>query len=91
MAIDRDFVVRYVNQATMDLLRRNAEAFQELWPGFDPETIVGTNIDLFHKNPAHQRQLLSDPSRLPHRTDISVGDQKFALAVNAVFDAEQNY
>ncbi len=35
--------------------------------------------------------MLSDPSRLPHRADITVGDMKFALNVSAVFDARRNY
>lgn len=91
MMVDRDFKVIYVNTATMALLRNNADAFRKIWPNFNPETIVGSNIDMFHKNPAHQRQLLSDPSRLPHRTDIAVGDLKISLNVSAVFDAKRNY
>ncbi|ANP46762.1 methyl-accepting chemotaxis protein [Candidatus Viadribacter manganicus] len=91
MMVDRDFKVIYANSATMALLRNNAETFRKVWPTFNPEQIVGSNIDMFHKNPSHQRQLLSDPSRLPYRTDISVGDFKFALNVSAVFDAKRNY
>lgn len=91
MMVDRDFKVIYVNTATMALLRNNAGNFRKIWPSFNPEQIVGSNIDMFHKNPQHQRQLLSDPSRLPYRTDITVGDLKFALNVSAVFDAKRNY
>jgi methyl-accepting chemotaxis protein len=91
MMIDRDFKVIFVNEATKKLLTDNAEAFRQIWPNFDPAKIVGSCIDQFHKNPAHQRQLLSDPSRLPHRTDITVGDLKFALNVGAVYDAQRRY
>lgn len=91
MMVDRDFKVIYVNTATMALLRNNAENFRKIWPSFNPEQIVGSNIDMFHKNPQHQRQMLSDPSRLPYRTDITVGDLKFALNVSAVFDAKRQY
>jgi hypothetical protein len=55
MMIDRDLVVTYVNGPTRELLRKNAAAFAAMWPGFDPEQIVGRCIDMFHKNPAHQR------------------------------------
>jgi len=82
MMIDRDLVVTYVNGPTRELLRKNAAAFAAMWPGFDPEQIVGRCIDMFHKNPAHQRQMLSDPSRLPIRTEITIGDLKIALLVN---------
>jgi len=79
MMVNRELVVTHVNEATQKLLRENTNAFRTIWPSFDPEKIVGSCIDMFHKNPGHQRQLLSDPSRLPYRTDISVGDMKFAL------------
>jgi methyl-accepting chemotaxis protein len=91
MMIDRDFKVTYVNEATAKLLRENAAAFRSIWPTFNPDAIVGACIDFFHKNPAHQRQLLSNPARLPYRTDISVGDLKFALNVGAVLDARGEY
>jgi PAS domain S-box-containing protein len=91
MMIDRDFVVTYVNGPTRELLRKNAAAFAAMWPGFDPEQIVGRCIDMFHKNPAHQRQMLSDPSRLPIQTEITVGDLKIALLVNGCFDARGTY
>lgn len=91
MMVDRDFMVTYVNEATKKLLSENVDAFRKFWPTFDPSQIVGSCIDMFHKNPAHQRQLLSDPSRLPYRTDISVGDLKFALNVSAVRDTKGEY
>ncbi len=91
MTIDRDFVVTYINQATHKLLSDNAEMFRQFWPDFDPDCVVGTCIDTFHQNPAHQRALLADPSNLPYRTDITVGAMKFALNVSGVFDEFSNY
>jgi methyl-accepting chemotaxis protein len=91
MMVDRDFVVTFVNEPSRQLLKANAAAFRTVWPTFTPETIVGTCIDMFHKNPAHQRNLLSDPSKLPIRTEISIGDLKFALLVNGSFDRKGNY
>jgi methyl-accepting chemotaxis protein len=91
MMVDRDFIVTYVNGPTRELLSKNAVAFAAIWPGFDPSKIVGSCIDMFHKNPAHQRQLLSDPSRLPIRTEITIGELKVSLFVNGCFDARGNY
>jgi methyl-accepting chemotaxis protein len=91
MMIDRDFVVTYVNQPTRDLFSANIETFRKLWPTFDPDKIVGTCIDMFHKNPAHQRKLLADPSRLPFKTEITIGDLKISLLVNGSFDKNGNY
>ncbi len=91
MMVDRDFVVRFVNEPTKQLLKTNLTAFRALWPNFDPDQIIGMCIDTFHKNPAHQRNMLSDPSKLPFKTEITVGDLKFALLVNASFDRAGNY
>jgi methyl-accepting chemotaxis protein len=91
MMVDRDFRVIGVNESTKKLLQDNAAAFRTLWPSFDPSRVIGTCIDMFHKNPSHQRQLLSDPSRLPYRTEIAIGDKKFSLSVGGVFDAQHNY
>jgi methyl-accepting chemotaxis protein len=91
MTVDRDLKILHVNEATRQLLKTNAAAFRSVWPAFNPDTIVGTCIDMFHKSPAHQRQILSDPGRLPFKTDITIGNLKFALHVTAVFDGQRNY
>lgn len=86
MMVDRNLIVTEVNAATRDLLTKNAEVFAKVWPSFDPKRIVGTCIDQFHQNPAHQRRLLADPSNLPFKTEITIGDFKFALNVGSIFD-----
>ncbi len=91
MTVDRDFVVTGVNRTTRELLRKNRDNFRKLWPDFEPERILGMCIDTFHRDPAHQRRLLADESRLPFRTDITVGDLKFALNVSASHDADGRY
>ncbi|MCB1890222.1 MAG: PAS domain S-box protein [Rhodocyclaceae bacterium] len=91
MTVDRDFKVTYVNKATVDLLGTHAAAFRKLWPTFDPNNMVGVCIDMFHRSPDHQRRLLSDPSRLPFTTDISIGALKINLYVTGLFDAKGNY
>jgi len=91
MMVDRDFIVTYVNPSTRDLLKRNETAFRKIWPTFEADKIIGTCIDVFHKNPAHQRKVLADPSRLPIRTEITIGELKIALLVNGTFDAKGNH
>jgi len=91
MMVDRDFAVTYVNEPTRELLKKNEAAFRRLWPSFEADKIVGTCIDAFHKNPEHQRKLLADPSKLPIRTEITIGDLKIALLVNGAFDGKGNH
>ena len=93
MLIDRDFNITYANQATLELLKKHEATFAQKWPGFkaDPDIIIGTCIDGFHKNPAHQRQLLDDTNNLPYKTDINIEHLTFELNVTAVLDAQGNY
>ncbi|MGD9385257.1 MAG: methyl-accepting chemotaxis protein, partial [Thioalkalispiraceae bacterium] len=64
---------------------------RSLFPGFDPEKLIGSCIDMFHKNPSHQRQLLSNPANLPYSTDIHVGPLTFRINVTAIMDAQGEY
>ena len=91
MMVDRDFKVTFVNNSTYNLLNKHLDTLRAAFPGFDPKKLLGASIDQFHKNPQHQRQMLSDPSRLPYETDISVGPLTFALRVTAIRDTNGNY
>ncbi|MDD1791938.1 methyl-accepting chemotaxis protein [Enterovibrio sp. ZSDZ42] len=93
MMVDRDFKVFYVNKKSVELLKTHEELFRSKWPSFRAEKdwIEGTCIDLFHKNPAHQRQMLSNPANLPHETVIKVEDVSLRLVVGAVIDASGEY
>jgi methyl-accepting chemotaxis protein len=91
MMVDRDFTITYINDATIKMLTPYEDELKSVFPGFDVNTLLGTNIDDFHKNPAHQRKLLDDPKNLPYSTDIQVGPLKFNLNVTAIVDAEDNY
>jgi len=91
MMVDRDLVITYANDATLTMLRNYESAMAEVYPGFRADAVVGTCIDTFHKNPAHQRQLLSNPNNLPYQTDIQVGPLKFALNVTAIMNEQGEY
>jgi len=91
MMVDLDLVITYTNEATIALLNKHSDALKSLYTGFSVDNIVGTCIDIFHKDPSHQRKLLSDPSNLPYSTDIQVGPLSFALNVTAQIDSAGNY
>ncbi len=89
--IDRDFSITYANQATMDLLAKYRTQLAQAFPGFNPENLMGLCIDIFHKDPSHQRKLLANPNNCPYQTDIEIGDLQFALNVTAITDAQGNH
>ncbi|MEE8057493.1 MAG: methyl-accepting chemotaxis protein, partial [Pseudomonadales bacterium] len=91
--IDRDLIITYANPATLKLLKDNEATFQQKYPGFkaDAEVLIGTCIDGFHKDPAHQRKILSDPNNLPWKADIEIEHLKFELNVTAILNAAGEY
>jgi methyl-accepting chemotaxis protein len=91
MTCDTDLFVTTANASTVKMVKDNLKAFQQAFPGFNLEGLVGSNIDRFHQDPAYQRQILSDPNNLPHKADIQVGDLIFALNISALRDVEGNY
>lgn len=64
------FEIDYANPCSIGLLQSIRETL-----GFDPKNIVGTSIDVFHKEPLYQRNLLSDPTKLPHKARICFDDE----------------
>ena len=88
MLVDRDMNVIDYNDATRAIFEDNVEELRRRWPGFDPDNIDDSVIDRFHGNPASQRSLLADPERLPFATDISIGNCRLHLTINAVRAAD---
>ena len=91
MMINRDFEITFVNEATVTMLEPHQDILRSVFPGFDVHNLMGQNIDMFHKNPAHQRQLLSNPRNLPYSTNIVVGPLSFRLNVTAIVDEDGDY
>ena len=87
MLVDSELKITYLNESSKQLFVKNLDEFRKIWPSFDPSVLVGTCIDIFHKNPAHQRKLLANPANLPFNTDIPVGPMKVSLNVNATRNA----
>ncbi|TDI63437.1 MAG: methyl-accepting chemotaxis protein [Alphaproteobacteria bacterium] len=80
------FKIDYANKATLDTVRE----LEHIMPVKSAD-LIGTCIDIFHKDPSHQRRLLADPSNLPHRAQIEVGGEILDLLISAVTDADGTY
>ncbi len=88
MQVDLNLNITGVNPATVRLVRSNISAFEGAFPEVDFTNLIGSCVDVFHENPAHQRKLLSDPKNLPHQAEIKVGDLYFALNISAMLDSQ---
>jgi diguanylate cyclase (GGDEF)-like protein len=73
------FTIDYANPSSIELLHSIRDTL-----GIDPDQIIGTSIDIFHKNPLYQRGLLSEPGNLPHKARIRFGDEWLDLSIHAL-------
>lgn len=78
---DRQNLIQYMNESAIQMLTR----LQGHLP-VAVDKMVGQSVDIFHKNPAHQRRILADPSLLPRKTQITIGNEVLDLTINAVKD-----
>lgn len=78
--------ILYTNKTSMDTL----QSLRHLLP-IDPAQMVGQSIDIFHKNPIIQRNIIGDASNLPFKTNISIGDETLLLEVFPVTNRAGEY
>jgi len=86
MCADLDLNILYMNPASIKTLK----SIEQHLP-ISVDTMMGQSIDVFHKNPEHQRRILRDPDNLPHQARIQIGPETLDLLVSPVFDANNNY
>lgn len=86
MCDPKDFRIIYANETS----KRTLKKLEHLLP-IKADDLLGQCIDIFHKNPSHQRRLLADPKNLPHTATISLGEERLELSVAAVYDKDGRY
>lgn len=87
MAADpKTAVISYANKTSVDTL----STVQHLLK-VPAKEIVGTCIDIFHKNPSHQRNLIADGTSLPWHSKIKLGDETLDLRVSAINKEDGSY
>ena len=78
---DLDFEITYANPASLQTL----EKISQYLP-VPISKIVGSNIDIFHKDPSYQRRILANDKNLPVNTVIQLGPERLDLLVSAIYD-----
>ena len=81
MADPKTLEVNYLNQTSLTTLK----TVEDLLP-CKADEVLGSCIDIFHKDPSHQRQMLADPNNMPHKAKIPLGEHTLALDVSAIVD-----
>ena len=87
MIADTEYKITYMNEGVRKLLAEAEGEIRKDLPNFNASQLIGRSLDLFHKNPAHQRRIL-DTLREPYKACIKVGGRTFDLMATPVFDPE---
>ena len=83
LADKRTLAIEHMNPAAEHLFA----ALEEYLP-CKVSDMVGKNIDIFHKDPAHQRALLSNQSNFPIHSRITIGGHVIKFTAAAVNNAK---
>lgn len=83
MVADNNFDIIYMNDAVKTMFQ-NAEAdIRKQLPEFNAAKLLGANIDIFHKNPAYQRDLLAN-LKTTLSSKLVIGGRHLDIVANPV-------
>lgn len=85
MMADADFNIVYMNDSVQKMMQSAESDLKKDLPNLDASNLLGQNIDVFHKNPAHQRGMI-DGLREVYRGRIKVGGRTFGLIATPIFN-----
>lgn len=88
MVADADFKIIYMNPAVTALMQEAEEDLRKDLPEFKADSLIGRDMGVFHRNPAHQVQLLNYLTK-PHAATIRVGNRVFDLRATPLYEGEE--
>lgn len=83
MVADTGYNIIYMNNAVQELFSNIESDLQKALPDFNAATLMGSNMDVFHKDPRHQRGLLDHLSQT-YKNTIEVGGRILTVNANPV-------
>ncbi len=87
MMADENNIISFLNPAAKKMFDDAKDDLTKVLNNFDPETIKGSSIDVFHKNPEHQRDMVEKLTEA-YETSITVGERIFDLIASPVFNSD---
>ena len=80
MFADKDLVIRYMNPASMNTLKK----IEHLLP-CKADQVIGQSIDMFHKNPHRVREIIGNDKGMPHSAMFQIGPERMELTAHAIY------
>ncbi len=86
MMADTDNNIIYMNDTLRAMFEQAESDIRTDLPDFRVDDLVGANIDVFHRNPAHQQRIVA-AMQDTFRSELHVGGRTFRFIANPVVDA----
>ncbi|ATG90228.1 methyl-accepting chemotaxis protein [Methylomonas koyamae] len=87
MVANNDLDIIYMNKTVSEMFQNAQQDIRKQLPKFDASNLLGANIDQFHKNPGHQRQLLANLNAT-FSSALVIGDRHMNIVANPVRNDE---
>jgi methyl-accepting chemotaxis protein len=84
MLADENLTIVYLNGGATELFTSAAEDFRRDVPALDPTRIIGSSIDVFHRDPSKQRRLLESMKK-PYEGNLKIGNHSMRVVATPVF------
>ncbi len=85
MMADTSDTIIYMNQALINMFEEIEDEMKLVLPDFDTGKLLGSNIDQFHRNPSHQKNMMSELASTFTAT-MPIGNLTIVITANPVFD-----
>jgi methyl-accepting chemotaxis protein len=87
MLADGDMIIRFVNEAGYKMFEAIEADIRKDLPHFTARDVVGKSIDIFHKNPAHQRNMMKG-MKAAFDSKFTVGKKVLQFRATPVHDSK---
>jgi methyl-accepting chemotaxis protein len=84
---DENLRIIAINPSATRLFQTLEADFRKDLPNFQAEKVIGSDISVFHKNPAHERQIVVDLKE-PLTADVRIGGRALRVVTTPVIDAD---
>ena len=85
MIADQENNIKYMNKSMVKFFVEVQDDIRQHLGHFDPHSLLGKNMDEFHKNPPHQRNMIAN-LKSTYKTEIQMGSRTFRLVANPAWD-----
>ncbi|MEI6729682.1 MAG: PAS domain-containing methyl-accepting chemotaxis protein [Pseudomonadota bacterium] len=85
MIADLEYNIVYINSGLAKLLGESENELRRELPNFGVAKLVGSNIDVFYKDTAHQRRVF-DALKCSYKENINLGGREFDVIATAILE-----